>query len=199
MVDNSDTNRLTSQAASSAARAGLWLTVGGAALFLVGVLTGLTLDRRLMGEPVAAEDDRSAGGEARIDDDPTGTDERVRKALWLDGDYEPGSPEMLDAVARRVREILKLDAAQEKQVRAIIDKYHPRMEEMRQRFEPELRRLAIEALGDFWPVLQTEQRERLERILGRHGRWLIRSVTQPTSTPALLDAPVSLETPASDG
>jgi len=96
----------------------------------------------------------------------------------------PGHAEDLDKVARRVRQILDLDVGQENQVRAIIDKYHPRMEALRKQFEPELCKLAIAALADLWPVLEGEQRGRLNRILGRHGKWLVGAASRPTAAAA---------------
>ncbi len=183
MVDRDSVDELSSQVTSRATRAGLWMTVGAAVLFLSGLFAGLALSGRLMGQPVSpapiASNPIAADPMPPPESPNTGCE--PRRPDWLGKDLEPGSPEMLDAVARRVREILKLDAKQEKRVRSIIDKYHPRMEELRREFEPELRKLAVEALADLWPVLQDEQREHLGRILGRHGQWLIRSVTQPAS------------------
>lgn len=190
MVDLGSEGELSHQVTSRAARAGVWMTIAGVVLFVSGMLAGLTLDRRLMGQPVhqgegTAIQPPAGVNEKRADDEKCG----IKPGKWFNEDFEPGSPEMLDAVSRRVREVLELDDEQEKSVRVIIKKYHPRMEELRKEFEPELRKLALTALVDFWPVLEPEQRKRLERILGRHGRWLIRSVTQPASAPSTDNMP----------
>ena len=184
MVDHDNVDELSSQVTSRATRAGLWMTVGAAVLFLSGLFAGLALSGRLMGQPVSPAPTASnpIAADATTSPESPNDAREPRRPDWLNQDLEPGSPEMLDAVARRVREILKLDAKQEKRVRSIIDKYHPRMEELRREFEPALRKLAVEALADLWPVLQAEQREHLSRVLGRQGQWLIRSVTQPAAT-----------------
>jgi hypothetical protein len=179
MADADNGTELSYRVASRAARAGMWMTAAGAALFVAGMLAGLMLNRQTVGQPVPTGE----GIPPRPEAGPYAerqNDEEIKIDVWLKGDPEPGSPQMLDAVARRVREVLKLDDDQERQVRAIIDKHHPRMEALRKQFEPELRKLALAAMLDLWPVLKDEQRKRLERILGRHGRWLIRSVTQPS-------------------
>jgi hypothetical protein len=184
MADTRNEDELSSQVMSRAAKAGMWLTVAGVILFVAGMFAGMTLDRRLMGEAVAPESNESqpvvAVGPATTQKDAP----EVKRPSLFDQECEPGSPEMLDAVAKRVRDILKLNEEQTRQVRRMIDKYQPRMEELRKQFEPELRQLAIEAMADLWPLLEQDQRQRLQRLLGRHGRWLIRSVTQPSSSPA---------------
>lgn len=184
MVDIDSQEELSHQVSARATRAGIWMTATGAALFVAGLFAGLAIDRQLMGEPIRPADQVLPGPEAQPDA-ARQKDEEIKINVYLKGDPEPGSPEMLDAVARRVREVLKLDENQERKVRAIIDKYHPRMEALRKRFEPELRGLAGEAIVDLWPILQADQRARLERILGRHGRWLIHAVTQPASAPSV--------------
>lgn len=160
------------------------MTAAGVLLFLAGMMTGLTLDRRLMGQPVAPPVDEPNRTEATSAvARPTGQRD-VETRAWLEEGCDPASPEMLDTVARRVRQILGLKAEQEKQIRDIIEKYHPRMKGLRRQFEPELRALSVDVVGDLLPVLETKQRERFMRILNRHARWLARAVSQPTSPPA---------------
>ena len=187
MVDVDRVDELSSEVTSRAARAGMWMIASAVVLFLAGVIAGLTIDRKLMGKPVAAAPVPVAQVVEDVEvaalPNKPGLSLKIDTPIWLRQDYEykPGTPEILDQVARRVRQILDLDAAQEKQVRAIIDKHHPRMEALRKQFEPELRKLAITALADLWPVLEGEQRGRLNRILGRHGKWLIGATSRPTT------------------
>jgi hypothetical protein len=177
MADTGTNNPLSSQVSHRATQAGLWMIAGAAALFIAGVFAGLTLERRLMGQgtPVAAAHANTIeiGDPAKEANDSYD----IRIPL-IDPNIEPGSPAMRDAVAERVTQILKLDPNQQRQVRGIIEKYTPRTEELRRRFEPELRKLALEALADLMPILQPDQRQHLERLLERHARGLLNPTTQ---------------------
>ncbi|MBN1344188.1 MAG: hypothetical protein JXQ73_15995 [Phycisphaerae bacterium] len=180
MAEDSRAHDLSEQVASRATRAGLWMTAGGVVLFVAGLLAGLSLDGRLMGQPVApAPETPNETEAARGADHPNGIWDLEKVPPLIDHGCERGSPKMFDAVAKSVQQILKLNDEQGRQVRQIIVRYHPRMEGLRQQFEPELRRLALDALGDLWPILDGEQQGRLQRILARHGKWLGRAATQP--------------------
>jgi hypothetical protein len=194
MVSIDSAEELSSQVTSRATRAGLWMSLGAVAMFVAGVMTGRAMDRRLMGGPVQVATVPPAPNEvqtppaAKVQKDVPD----VKTPEWLKHEYEPGSPEMLDHVTKRVKQILRLDEGQGQQVRAIIEKYNPRMEVLRRRFEPELRKLAIDAVSDLWPILRVEQRNRLTRILGRGGRWLIEATSRParpTSAPSQATGP----------
>lgn len=181
-------SNLNDQVVSRAAKTGIWLTCAGVVLFIAGMVAGLALDRRLVGQQVDIGAEASDEGPAvlpqpkEVDDSVHPTEGPTDGAdVVLQGldDIKPIPSEVLDRVASRVRDFLRLNDEQEREVRQVIEKFHPRMEELRQRVEPELRRLAVDAVNDLLPILEDEQRGRLERILNRHAPWLGRAVSQP--------------------
>ncbi len=164
------------------------MLLGAAVMFFAGMFAGMTLDRRLMGEPVLSAEEDATEAIAPPKHQVATTRPRNRrydmKALLPEGDYDPGSPELLDAVAERVRKVLDLSEAQAVEVRGLIEELHPRMEEVRRHVEPELRKLALEAMTKLWPILDDRQREQMAEMLGEHGRWLVRAVGKPADTEA---------------
>lgn len=180
MAQDSSDNPLISQVRTCATHAGMWMAAGGVVLFVAGVFAGLTLEHQLMGQPPSADTGSGEGGAAATRGGEPDDSCEIRVPP-IDPNIDPASSQMRDAVADRVRQILNLNGDQQHQVREIIEKYNPRMQEMLRRFEPEMRRLAFDALGDLRPVLNPEQREHLDRLLLRHARWLLR----PSSRPAL--------------
>ncbi len=193
MVKPNETHDLSDQVVDRAARAGLWLTCAGVVLFVAGMVAGMALDRRLVGEQVdidaappdepatTVEKPEQATGPVHPKEGTIGRSEPAGHGL---GDIKPIPSEVLDKVASRVRDVLRLSDEQERQVRQVIEKFHPRMEKLRHRIEPELRRLALDAVNDLLPILEPEQRDRLERILDRHAPWLGRAVSQPADAAA---------------
>jgi len=181
MADTGRDKQLSHQVTVTAARAGLWMIAGAVALFIIGVLVGLTLERRLMGEPVPAEAQAPTPSPTETPRDEA-IEDPLAKVPCVDPNINPDSPAMRDVVAEQVRQILKLDETQRREVRAIIEKYNPRMQELRRRFEPELRKLALDALGDLRPILQPEQRDHLDRLLARHAKWFLNPTT-PSAVP----------------
>jgi len=178
MADSRIDSPVNHQVSTHATQARLWLTACAFVLLGVGILAGVTLDRHLMGQSIPANG--SAGSEtqtAKTAAEPNDT--CVIKMPLIDPNLDPESPEIRDAVALRVKEILKLDSDQQHQVRAIIEKYNPRIQDLRHRFEPELHRLALDALGDLRRVLNDDQKRHLDVLLGKHGRWLLKPSSQP--------------------
>lgn len=96
-----------------------------------------------------------------------------------------GTATVEDPIVGKLRRELKLDAAQQAEVRKIVVEARARMEEIKQRVQPETRAVLAEGAEKVHALLRPDQAARFEKLLGdNRDKWAPHLGERPKAPPA---------------